>query len=212
MGSAVTKYGHVAWRVIAVVAFAGTAALAVTLSRVPVRPEHASLSSNLTQNPCARSGLEAWLGLSQTAGSTSVTGTADRLEPGGTYYTLEFTNVSARACSLYGYPEVSAYVGGQAGGTQIGSAAAHDTSVRPQPVTLAPGQTAHSVLLVTSTETFQPTVCAQVTAPELRVMLPDQVRPEFVPIHLPACSKKGPEFLSVQAIQPRPGIPGFPVP
>jgi hypothetical protein len=211
MRSAVTKYGHIAWRVIAVVAFAGTAALAVTLSRVPARPDRASLSSNLTQIPCATSGLEAWLGLAQTAGSTSVTGTGHRLEPGGTSYTLEFTNVSARACSMYGYPEVSAYAGGQAGGTQIGSAAAHDTSIRPHPVMLAPGQTAHSVLRVTSTGTFQPTACAQVTAPELRVLVPDQVRPAFVPIRLPACSKKGPEFLSVQAIQPRPGIPGFPV-
>ena len=212
MGSAVMKYGHIAWRVIAVVAFTGTAVLAVTLSRAPARPAHASLSSNLTQSPCATSGLEAWLGLASTAGSTSVTGTGDRLEPGGTYYTLEFTNVSARACSLYGYPDVSAYAGGQAGGTQIGSAAAHDTSVRPQPVTLAPGQTAHSVLRVTSTETFQRTACAQVTAPELRVVLPDQVRPAFVPIHLSACSRKGPQFLTVQAIQPRPGIPGVPVP
>ena len=207
-----TKYGHVAWRVIAVVAFAGTAALAVTLSSAPARPDHASLSSNLTENPCAASGLEAWLGLSETAGSTSVTGTGDRLEPGGTYYTLEFTNVSVRACRLYGYPDVSAYAGDQARGTQIGSAAARDTSVRPQPVMLAPGQTAHSVLRVTSAGTFQPTACVQVTAPELRVTLPDQVRPAFVPIHLPVCSRKGPEFMSVQAIQPRPGIPGLPVP
>ena len=212
MGSAVTKYGHIAWRAIAVVAFAGTAALAVTLSRVPVRPDHASLSSNLTQSPCATSGLEAWLGLAQATGPTSVMGTGGRLEPGGISYTLEFTNVSARACSLYGYPEVSAYAGEGADATQIGSAAARDTSVRPQPVTLAPGQTAHSVLRVTSTGAFQPTACAQVTAPELRVMLPDQVRPAFVPIQLSACSKKGPEFLTVQAIQPRLGIPGFPVP
>ncbi len=212
MGSAVTKYGHIAWRVIAAVAFAGTAALAVTLSRAPVRPAHAALSSHLIQSPCATSGLEAWLGLAQTAGSTSVTGTGDRLGPGGTYYTLEFTNVSARVCSLYGYPDVSAYAGDRIGGTQIGSAARHDTSVRPRPVTLAPGQTAHSVLRVTSTGTFQRTVCAQVTALELRVTLPDQVRPAFVPIHLPACSKKGPEFLSVQAIQPRPGVPGLRAP
>jgi Protein of unknown function (DUF4232) len=212
MGSAVTKFGHIGWRVIAVVAFAGTAALAVTISRAPARSAHASLSLNLAQSACATSGLEAWLGLPQATGSTSVTGTGDRLEPGGTYYTLEFTNVSARACRLYGYPEVSAYAGGLAGGTQIGSAAAHDTSARPQPVTLAPGQTAHSVLLVASTGTFQPTACAPVTAPELRVTLPDQVRPAFVPISVSACSKKGPEFMSVQAIQPRPGIPGFPVP
>lgn len=205
MGSALTRYGHIAWRVIAVVAFAGTAALAVTLSRAPAHSDQASLSSNLTQSPCATSGLQAWLGLAAT---TSVTGTGDRLVPGETYYTLEFTNVSARSCRLYGWPQVSAYAGSQAGGIQIGSAAARDTSVRPQPVMLAPGETAHAVLLVTSTETFQPTACAEVTAPELRVTLPDQVRPAFVPLHLSACSKKGPEFLSVQAIQPRPGIPG----
>jgi hypothetical protein len=212
MGSAVTKYGHIGWRVIAVVAFAGTAALAVTLSRAPARPDHAALSSNLTQSPCAASWLEAWLGLAQTTGSVAVTGTGDRLGPGGTYYTLEFTNISSRACSLYGYPEVAAYAGGQAGGTQIGHAAVYDTSVRPQAVMLAPGQTAHSVLLVASTQTFQPTACARVTAPELRVMLPDQVRPAFVPINLSACSKKGLEFMSVQAIQPHPGIPGSAMP
>jgi hypothetical protein len=67
MGSAVTKYGHIAWRLIAVVAFAGTAALAVSLSHAPARPDHASLSSNLTQSACATSGLEAWLGLSVQA-------------------------------------------------------------------------------------------------------------------------------------------------
>jgi hypothetical protein len=211
MGSAVTRYGHIAWRVTAAVAFAGTAALAVALSRAPARPERAALSSNLTNSPCAASGLEAWLGLA-TTGSASVTGTGtgtgERVEPGRTYYTLEFTNVSARACSLYGYPEVSAYAGGRAGGgSQIGSAATWDTSVRPQPVTLAPGQTAHSVLRVTSTQTFLPTACAQVTASELRVTLPDQVRPSFVPIHVSACSKRGPEFLTVQPIQPRAGIP-----
>jgi hypothetical protein len=107
---------------------------------------------------------------------------------------------------------VSAYAGGRAGGTQIGSAAASDTSIRPQAVALAPGQTAHSVLLVASNRAFQPTACARVTAPELRVMLPDQVRPAFVPINLSACSKKGLKFMSVQAIQPRAGIPGSPVP
>jgi hypothetical protein len=204
MGSAVTKYGHIAWRVIAVVAFAGTAAAAVTLSRVPARPGHAALPSNLAQSPCDPSRLEAWLGQAQTTGG--------RLQPSGTYYTLEFTNVSARVCSLYGYPGVSAFVGDQADGTQIGSAAAHDPSVRPRPVLLEPGQTAHSVLLVTSIRTFEPSACAQVTAAELRITLPDQVRPAFVPIHLPACSKKGLEFMRVQPIQPRAGIPGYPQP
>jgi hypothetical protein len=209
-----TRYGHIAWRVIAVVAFAGTAALAVTLTRVPAHPNHASLSSNLTLSPCASSGLDAWVGLG-TTGSTSIPGNGHHVQADTTYYTLEFTNVTARSCSLYGYPEVSAYAGSQITGTQIGSPATQDTTIRPQPVTLAPGATAHSVLRVTGTDKFQPTACVRVTAPELRVMLPHQGlrgRPAFVPIALPACSKKGPKFLSVQAIQPRPGIPGVMVP
>ncbi len=200
-----TRYGHFAWRVIAVVAFAGTAALAVTLTRVPAHPAQATLSSNLTGGPCATSGLEAWLGLG-TTGSPPGTGHRPQLAA-GTSYTLEFTNVSSRACSLYGYPEVSAYAG-----AQIGSAAADDTSVRPQPVTLLPGATAHSVLSITGPGRSRPTACAQVTAPELRVLLPAQARPSFVPIHLAVCSGKGPAFMTVQPIQPRPGIPGFTMP
>jgi hypothetical protein len=205
MGSAMTRYGHIGWRVIAVVAFAGTAALAVTLTHVPAHPAQATLSSNLTQTACAPSGLEAWLGLGTTG---SPPGTSQRPQlAAGTTYTLEFTNVSSRACSLYGYPEVTAYAG-----AQIGSAAVDDTSVRPQPVMLEPGATAHSVLRITGTGRFQPTACAQVTAPDLRVMLPDQAHPSFVPVHLAACSRKGPAFMSVQPIQPRPGIPGFTMP
>ena len=204
MGSAMTRYGHFAWRMIAVVAFAGTAALGVVLTRVPARPGQATLSSNLTGTPCGTSGLDAWIGL----GTTGPPGTGQRPQlMVGTTYTLEFTNVSSRPCSLYGYPEVSAYAG-----AQIGSAAVDDTSVRAQPVILQPGQTAHSVLRIMGTGRFQPDACAQVTAPELRVMLPDHGRPAFVPIRLAVCSKKGAAFMSVQPIQPRPGIPGFTMP
>jgi Protein of unknown function (DUF4232) len=212
MRSVMTRYGHIASRVVAVVAFAGTAALAVALTHAPARPARATLSSTMTSGPCAASGLRAWLGLGSTGAST------------GTIFTLEFTNVSARTCSLYGYPQVSAYAGSPAAGTQIGSAAVRDTAVRPRSVTLTPGATAHSVLRLAGTDSFQPTACAQVTAPELRVILPEVgqgtmgaqgakgTRPVFVPIRFPACSRKGPAFLSVQAIQPRPGIPGFTMP
>ena len=187
-----TKYGHIAWRVIAVVAFAGTAALAVTLTRAPVR-EHAAESSDSVLTACAASGLEAWLRAA-----------------GGTVYTLEFTNVSARPCNLYGYPDVSAYAGGPAAGTQIGTAAARDTSVRARPVVLAPGATAHSVLRVAGAGSLRRTACGEVTAPELRVTPPDSGRPAFVAVRLPACSRKGHVFMSVQPVQARAGIPGYP--
>jgi hypothetical protein len=195
-----TKYGQIGWRMAAVAAFVGTAALAVILSRAPIRSD-ASLSSDITGRACATSGLEAWLGLSAAGGAGGMY-PADR-----TYYTLEFTNVSNRPCSLEGYPEVSAYAGSRVTGEQIGSAAIRDTSVRPQPVMLEPGATAHSVLQV-MTGAAHPPGCAQVTAEELRVILPREGRPAFVPVHIPVCAEKGRVSLRVQAIQARAGIPG----
>jgi len=188
-----TRYGQIGWRLAAVAAFVGTAALAVALTRAPARDD-VSLSSDVSARVCATSGLEAWLGL----------GTAATAE--GTYYTLEFTNVSDRACSLFGYPEVSAYRDTPKVRGPIGSVAARDTSVRPKPVMLAPGATAHAGLRVTVSA--QPAICAQVTAEELRIALPRQARPAFVPAHIPVCSQKGQVSLSVQPIQARPGVPG----
>jgi len=188
-----TSYGQIGWRLAAVAAFVGTAALAVALTRAPARDD-VSLSSDVSARVCATSGLQAWLGL----------GTAATAE--GTYYTLEFTNVSDRACSLFGYPEVSAYRDTPKVRGPIGSAAAHDTSVRPKPVMLAPGATAHAGLRVTVSA--QSAICVQVTAEELRIALPRQARPAFVPAHIPVCSQKGQVSLSVQAIQARPGVPG----
>jgi len=201
-----TRYGQIAWRMVAVVAFVGTAALGVVLTRAPIRAG-AALSSEITGPACPTSGLEAWLGLgpATTVGSTGMQGAR------GTYYTLEFTNVSDRACSLYGYPEVSVYTDSRATSGQIGSLAIRDTSVRPKPVILAPGATAHSVLRVMVAGGTQPAGCAQVTAEELQVTLPHQGRSAFVPVRIPVCSERGRVSLSVRAIQARPGVPGYPM-
>jgi hypothetical protein len=213
-----TRYGHIGWRVAAVVvAFAGTAALAVILTRAP-ESSQAAPSPNAS---CPATGLRAWLGLGR--GGTQDTGTSSTGAPlaGGTYYTLEFTNVSRQACSLYGYPEVSAYttsqtaasqLGGHSPAGQLGSAAIRDTSVRPQQVRLEPGETAHSLLRVTETGTSQPAACLRVTARELRVTLPHQGRSAFVPVHIPICARKGHVSLSVEAIQSRSAISGYTMP
>ena len=104
---------------------------------------------------------------------------------------------------------MSAYTDSQTTAGQLGSAAIRDTSVRPEPVMLAPGATAHSVLRIEVTGGTQPVGCAQVTAEELRVTLPRQGRSAFVPVHFPVCSGRGHASLSVQAIQARPGVPGY---
>jgi hypothetical protein len=203
------RYGQIGWRMVAIAAFVGTAALAVVLTRAPGSTV-AALSSEFSGPACAASGLEAWLG----AAATDRAGTGLSHE-GGTYYTLEFTNVSHQTCRLYGYPEVSPYrassVTGQNPGvvSQIGSAAVRDTSVRPRPVMLAPGATAHAVLRVVLTASPRPAGCTQVIAEELGITLPTQGRPAFVPAHITFCSAKVSVSLSVQAIQARPGIPGY---
>jgi hypothetical protein len=71
---------------------------------------------------------------------------------------------------------------------------------------LEPGATAHAVLRVTAGT--KPAGCAEVTAAELRITLPRQARPSFVPANIPVCSQRGHVSLSVQAIQARPGVPG----
>jgi hypothetical protein len=75
-------------------------------------------------------------------------------------------------------------------------------------VTLEPGATAHAVLRVTVTDNPESASCAPVIAAEFRVTLPRQGRPAFVPAHIPVCSN-GHVSLSVQAIQARPGVPGY---
>jgi len=156
----------------------------------------------------ARAGEPRRLGLGGAgAASPGTAGPPGAYPARETYYTLEFTNVSDRACSLYGYPEVSAYRDSPAAGGPIGGAAIRDTSVRPKPVMLEPGATAHAVLRVTGAA--KPAGCAEVTAEELRITLPRQARPSFVPAHIPVCSQRGNVSLSVQAIQARPGIPGY---
>jgi hypothetical protein len=193
--------------------------LAIALTRAPANSD-ATLSYGLSGRVCPTSGLEAWLGLG-AAGGASRASAASGASPGNagppgaypgheTYYTLEFTNVSDRTCSLFGYPEVSAYrdspaVGGPTGG-RIGGTAIRDTSVRPKPVMLEPGATAHAVLRVAGDT--EPAGCAEVTAGELRIRLPRQARPSLVPAHIPVCTQRGHASLSVQAIQARPGIPG----
>jgi Protein of unknown function (DUF4232) len=177
-------YGRYALRTVAVVAFAGTAALAVVLTRAP---EQAALTAeNLA---CTSSGLAARIGLAADQGAVPT-------------FTLEFINISHRTCVLKGYPSVDAYAGAQ----QVGSPATLDTSILPRTVTLAPGDGAHATLRYTGTGQFGRDACHQVTASRLRVYPSRRAAGgQFVPVHIPACSRRGPHFLTVAAIQPRLG-------
>ena len=121
----------------AVAAFFGTAALAIALSRAPA-DNSVSLSSELSGQVCSTSGLEAWLGLGGAGAASPGTVSPGTASPPGaysagkTFYTLEFTNVSDRTCSLYGYPEVSAYRDSPVAGGLVADPSAAARSATPR--------------------------------------------------------------------------------
>jgi hypothetical protein len=192
---------RVAWRVLGAVAFAGTAALAVTLTRGA--PAHVSLISARDAGPtgrhaaagvprCAPSGLDI---------SIASRSAAARVTSHSATFHVDFTNISGAACTLSGYPQVSAYL---AGGAQVGNAAVLDRSVSASRIMLAPGATAHASVV----ESVPPGRCSPVAATGLRVVLPGQDVPRYVRHPITACSAAGhkaPVFLRVWAVQPGAG-------
>jgi len=135
---------------------------------------------------CTTSGLVVWL---DTVGN----GTA-----GSIYYTLHFTNLSGRTCTLGGYPGVSAV---NLTGHQLGSAASRNHTGTPQTIVLAPGADATATLQIVEAGNFQISACHQTTAAGLRVFPPNLTASKVVPFPFSACSKTGPVYLSVQAVK-----------
>jgi hypothetical protein len=191
------------WRVATAMAFVATAVLAVALGHgAPIK---AALTSDKGASAThARSPQAA--GATQAADMTalcSVSGLRISLGPGArvtaeiTRYPLDFTNVSSEPCTLAGYPEVWAYRGD---GIQVGSAAAHDTTVAVSRVLLAPGATAHAAL-----DSLAPAArCIPVRASGLRVVPPGQTAARYVQRSLTACAARASRstaYLRVHAIQ-----------
>jgi hypothetical protein len=134
---------------------------------------------------CATSGLVVWL---NTQGSGAA---------GSTFYRLEFTNLSTRACTLRGYPGVSAV---SLAGRQLGRAASRDNSRTPHLVRLARGSTASAVLRIVNVGNFSTSACHPVTAAGFRVYPPNGVTAKGIPFPFRACSRSGPTFLSVRTV------------
>jgi len=146
---------------------------------------------------CATSGLVIWL-------NTFGNGYA-----GGVDYTLNFTNLSGHACTLRGYPGVSAV---SLGGRQIGHSAGWGTAT-PGLVTLADGATGHAVLQIADPgnyglQCFLPGPPPSPghpgtlpTAAGLRVYPPGQFTAKVVPFPFSACASSGPVWLHAGPVQ-----------
>jgi hypothetical protein len=110
--------------------------------------------------PCPASFVRVTLGASQAT-------------PSVTYQVIEFTNRGSRVCSLGGYAGVSL-----AGGkplAQIGLAATPPPDGSARAVTLNPGQSANSVLQISSASNYPKATCDPVHAPYLVVAVPNTI-------------------------------------
>jgi hypothetical protein len=170
------------------------AAAVVCVAVVTTAATLAGASSSAAATPaCATPELVVWL---DTMGSGAA---------GSSYYKLEFTNLSGHACTMAGYPGVSAI---DLGARQLGSAASRNGEHSEATITLASATTANMaavtatvVLRITDVGNFPPSNCKPVTAAGLRVYPPGQRTSAVVPFPFRACSRGGPTYLSVEAVQ-----------
>ena len=156
------------------------------------------VSSAASVRACTTANLDVWL-------DTQGNGAA-----GSSYYNLNFTNLSAHACTLRGYPGVS---GITQAGIQLGSAAGRNPQHAPALITLASAKTANGfndntsrstatvILQITVAENFPTSSCRPVTAAGLRVYPPGQKESTVVPYPFVACAKSGSVYLHIEAVQ-----------
>jgi hypothetical protein len=135
---------------------------------------------------CRASALVVWL---DTRGSGAA---------GSTYYRLELTNLSARACTLRGYPGVSAI---DLAGRRLGSPASRNAAAAPRTVTLRPAGTASAVLRVADALNFDASSCRPVRAAGFRVYAPNATKAKIVPFPFLACSRRGASYLAVSSVR-----------
>jgi hypothetical protein len=166
-------------------------AVALASSAGTTAPAASTAAASTALHRCLRSELTGWLGIpaGQTAGST--------------YYELEISNISDRACALYGYPGVSAV----RGTTELGSPANRNPEHASTLLTLAPGSTVHAVLRITDVGALPG--CKITSADALRVYAPNDFAYLMVPLSFQACANKGPIFLHVTTTVAGAGIPGY---
>jgi hypothetical protein len=117
---------------------------------------------------------------------------------GTQYENLVFTNKANHTCTLYGYPGVSWVTGDN--GTQVNDPFERNSTTAKKTIKLAPGAHAHAVLATHAAELFDKTKCKPESVRGLRIYPPDETASIFVSQPGTACSAKGVNLGSVQAI------------
>jgi Protein of unknown function (DUF4232) len=136
--------------------------------------------------PCASSGLVIWAG--EEAGG----GTA-----GSVYYRVELTNLSGKACTVSGYPTVSAV---SLKGQKIGAGATHEPGKKAHTVKLAPGDSAVATLRIVDALNFPKNKCKPTLAAGLRIGVPGGSGAKVAPLAFETCALTKSKTLSVSVV------------
>ena len=162
----------------------GLIALCVVAAPVAALALTTAASAGAAAPACRTGGLVVWM-------DTQGNGTA-----GTIFYTLNFTNLSGHACTLRGFPGVSAV---KLGGGQLGKPGTRDTGQTVKTITIGNGRTAHSTLGIVDIGALPN--CPPTTAAGLRVFPPNQTSSKVIPFPFPACgSSTSPAFLRIRPV------------
>jgi hypothetical protein len=174
--------------VIAAASAAGLIAATATSSSGAVLASDTARTTATAVPACTASDLGAWVAVSQSDGAA-----------GSIYYPLQFTNLSRHACTMRGFPGVSAV---DRNGHQLGSPAGWDHTRPVRTVVLPPGATAHATLRYGDVTVATAPRCHPVSSMfELRVYPPGQRQATYAAFSIEACSHPGPVYLDVTPLK-----------
>jgi hypothetical protein len=139
-----------------------------------------------TAPACATSELKASAGAAQ--------GTA-----GSVYQAIDFTNISSKSCTLYGYPGVSLTTGSP--GTQVGAAATRSGTASPTVITLAPRQTANALLRIADAGNYPSATCHPVSTSYLQIYPPNQTAALYLAHTSTGCKNTSIKLLTIGVVQ-----------
>jgi hypothetical protein len=115
---------------------------------------------------------------------------------GGIGYQLQFTNISSHACSLQGFPSVTAVT---LGDHPIGAPATHNGSAGAI-IDVAAGGKAQASWLVADTGNFSASTCKPVMAAGIRVSAPGTRSSDVIPFPFSVCSSSSLSSMSVKTV------------
>ena len=137
--------------------------------------------------PCATSKLVIWLPNGQGNGAA-----------GSIFYKLRITNLGSAACTISGFPKVSAV---DLKGKAVGKPASKEAGQKAGAVKLAPGGSASFQLRMVEAGNFSPADCHPTMAAGLRVSPPGGRGSKVVPFPFETCAKPTQPVLTVGPVK-----------